>query len=86
MPNVSLKHVFVAKLLNGVHKVSNGKSGTTLTAVPLAGAALTLILPSAASAETGNSLSLVPHSEAGRAYVPPVENPFFLLYPLICNL
>lgn len=83
MPSLSLKQVFMAKLLNGVYNVSNGKAGTTLT---LAAAAMTLILTSAVAAEIGNSLLFVPHSGAGRAYVPPVENPFFLLYPLICDL
>lgn len=52
--------------------VSDGKTGTTLTAATLAGAAETLVLKSAATAEMGNSLLFVPHSEAGRAYVPPV--------------
>lgn len=76
MPSLSLKQVFMAKLLNGVYNVSNGKAGTTLTVVTLAGAAMTLILTSAGTAEIGNSLLFVPHSEAGRAYVPSVENPF----------
>lgn len=39
MPSLSLKQVFMAKLLNGVYNVSNGKAGTTLTVVTLAGAA-----------------------------------------------
>jgi len=86
MPSLTVKQVFMAKLLNGVYQVSNRKAGTTLTVVTLTGAALTLPPTSAMAAEMGNSLLFVPHSEAGRAHVPPAENPFFLLYPLVCNL
>lgn len=59
--------------------VSDGKTGTTLTAATLAGAAETLVLKSAATAEMGNSLLFVPHSEARRAYVPPVAQPLPLV-------
>lgn len=84
MPSLSVKQVFMAKLLDGVYRVSLGKAGTTLTVVTLAGAATAPIL-SAVAAEMGNSLLFVPHSDSGRAYVPPMKNPFFLLYPPICN-
>lgn len=60
-----------------VYRISHGRTGTALSAAPM--------LISAMAAEMGNSLLFVPHSDAQRACMPPVENPFFLLYPLVCN-
>lgn len=60
-----------------VYRIPYSRTGTALSAASM--------LISAMAAEMGNSLLFVPHSDAQRAYVPPVENPFFLLYPLICN-
>lgn len=56
--------------------VSDGKAGTTLTAATMAGVA---VLKAAGAAEMGNSLLFVPHSEAGRADVPPVAQPLPLV-------
>lgn len=59
--------------------VSAGKAGTTLTAATMAGAAEALLLRAAGAAEMGNSLLFVPHSEAGRAHVPPMAQPLPLV-------